>query len=298
MPNWKQVQEEIKAEQDGHPNPHNAIREKYLRQLHEHTGRTVIAYYSGFLSEGGIEGLAINDDDKNGFMMCIHETDQSRGLDLLLHTSGGDVAATESLIYYLKQIYDRNIRAIIPQAAMSAGTIMACACKSIVMGKHSNLGPIDPQLRGIPAVGVIEEIERAVEDIRRDEKYAHIWHPILSKLMPAFVQQCHWAVERAKEYSKEVLRDNMLADRENAEELASRIAETLSDLSRNKAHNRHIHHQEAQEMGLNIEVLEENPKFQDLVLTVHHCYMHTLVNTPAFKIIENHKGRAWIKTIG
>ena len=34
---------------------------------------------------------------------------------------------------------------------------------------------------------------------------------------------------------------------------------------------------------------------QDLVLTVHHCYMHTLMNTAAFKIIENHLGNALVK---
>ena len=48
-------------------------------------------------------------------------------------------------------------------------------------------------------------------------------------------------------------------------------------------------------MGLNIELLEQDPDLQDLVLTVHHCYMHTLNNTPAFKIIENHKERAFMK---
>jgi hypothetical protein len=43
-------------------------------------------------------------------------------------------------------------------------------------------------------------------------------------------------------------------------------------------------------MGLTIERLE-NPKerkLQDLVLTVHHCYMFATSNTPIFKIIENH----------
>ena len=36
-------------------------------------------------------------------------------------------------------------------------------------------------------------------------------------------------------------------------------------------------------------------EFQDTVLTIHHCYMHTMMNTPATKIIENHLGDAMIK---
>lgn len=163
------------------------------------------------------------------------------------------------------------------------------------MGKHSNLGPIDPQVGGIPAVGVIEEIERAYENICEDPRYAHIWNPILSNLPPSFVQQCHWAIERSEEYGKEVLLDNMFADKKGGAKLAREIAEKLSDLSINKNHNRHIHHQDAVEMGLNIEILEEDSTLQDLVLTVHHCYMHTLNNTSAFKIIENHEGRAFTK---
>lgn len=43
----------------------------------------------------------ITSDDKNGFMMAIHWMSHSKGLDLILHTPGGDVAATESLIDYL-----------------------------------------------------------------------------------------------------------------------------------------------------------------------------------------------------
>ena len=212
-----------------------------------------------------------------------------------MHTPGGNLAATESLIYYLREMYGRDIRAIIPQIAMSAGTILACACKSIVMGKHSNLGPIDPQFGAIPAVGVIEEIKRAYKNICKDLRYTHIWNPILSNWAPSFVQQCYWAIERAEEYGKEVLLDNMFADREGGSKLAEETAKKLSDLSANKQHDRHIHYQDAIEIGLNIEILEENPNLQDLVLTVHHCYMHTLSNMLVLKIIENHEGQAFIK---
>jgi ClpP class serine protease len=74
--------------------------------------------------------------------------DRSKGLDLILHTPGGDMAATESLVDYLRQMFGKDIRAIVPQIAMSGGTMIALAWKEILMGKHSNLGPIDPQFSG------------------------------------------------------------------------------------------------------------------------------------------------------
>ena len=43
--------------------------------------------------------------------------------------------------------------------------------------------------------------------------------------------------------------------------------------------------------------LESDQNLQELVLTVHHSFIHTLMNTPSFKIIENHMGQALIKTL-
>lgn len=85
---------------------------------------------------------------------------------------------------------------------------------------------------------------------------------------------------------KEVLLDNMFDDKESGAELAGKIANKLSDLSTNKQHDRHVHYQDAIKMGLNIKVMEKGPELQNLVLTVHRCYMHTLSNMPVLKIIE------------
>jgi hypothetical protein len=48
-------------------------------------------------------------------------------------------------------------------------------------------------------------------------------------------------------------------------------------------------------MGLNVAMLEDDPRLQDAVLSVHHACVHTLSATPAFKMIENHKGVAFLQ---
>jgi ClpP class serine protease len=168
MPNWDHVLREIlKEPNDEKESGADKVRQKYLMELHRHTGRNIICYYSGFLSKPRIEGIELNDDDKNGFMLCVHKLERTKGLDLFIHTPGGSGAATASLIDYLKRMFGNDIRAFVPQIAMSAGTILACACREIVMGKHSNLGPVDPQINGFPAHAVIEEIKTAYEESRR-----------------------------------------------------------------------------------------------------------------------------------
>ena len=296
MPDWGQVLEEIQLLQvQGRSDAFDAVRRKYLAQLTELTGRNTIAYYSGFLSKAGIQGLEINDEDKNGFMAAIHGLDRGRGLDLLLHTPGGETAATQSIVDYLRRMFGHNIRAIVPQIAMSAGTIVACSCREMVMGSQSNIGPIDPQLRGIPAYGVIEEFKRAFAEIKKDPVKAQLWQVIIAQYRPTFLGQCDNAIKWSNAFVREQLAGVMFAGEADAVAKARRVVARLTDYRGNRTHDRHINIDECIAMGLKVSRLEDDPGLQDLVLTVHHCYMHTLANTPSFKIIENHKGAAAVK---
>ena len=190
MPNWNEVFNEIQLTQYRGSNAQTEVRKKYLTLLHQHTGRNVIAYYSGWLSKGGVFLSDINDEDKNGFMTTVHKLDRTLGLDLILHTPGGGIAATQSIVTYLQKLFGNNIRAFVPQIAMSAGTIIACCCKEIWMGKESNLGPIDPQLAGIPAHGVVQEFKRAVREIKKDPAKIVLWQQIIGQYRPTFLGQC------------------------------------------------------------------------------------------------------------
>jgi Serine dehydrogenase proteinase len=299
MPNWGQVLQEIQSTdatlRNGAVGSIDKVRRKYLRRLFSLTGRPTIAYYSGWLSNPGSLGFDINDEDKSAFMMAIHGLPKDKGLDLILHTPGGGIAAAESLVDYLKRIFGNDIRAIVPHLAMSAGTMIACACKSIVMAKHSNLGPIDPQISGLPAAAVKKELLKALEDFQKNPETMKYWQFILQKYNPTFIGQCEQAVEWSQQFVRKSLIDNMLSDNPEKEAIASHIVDTLSDVEKNKSHSRHIHIDDCISMGLNIEKLEEKPKFQDAVLTVHHCYMHSLSESGAGKIVENHQGAAFIK---
>jgi hypothetical protein len=304
MPNWAIVLKEIQREKDEPPGGESAadkVRTRYLQKLNDKERRNVIGYYSGFLSKPRVEGSDISDEDKNGFMLCIDGMDRTKGLDLFIHTQGGDGAATESLVNYLREMFGKNVRAFVPQIAMSAGTILALSCKEIWMGKHSNLGPVDPQINGLPAYGVIAEVERAYKEITADNLKAWVWNPILGSYNPSFLQRCIWAKESAKEMVTGFLKTNMFSDLSEDEQTAraDKVFEYLAELSSNKGHDKHIHLKECEDIGLNVKRLEgnETKTLQDLILTIHHCYMFTLSNTPALKIIENHMGRRWVKII-
>lgn len=294
MANWSEVLHEItQLVQSGNQHALDQVRRRHLTNLYNHTKRNVIAYYSGWLQKGNqAADVAINDKDKNAFMVTVHKLDRTKGLDLILHTPGGDLAATESIVDYLHSMFGKDIRAIIPQISMSAGTMIALSCKSILMGKQSNLGPIDPQMGGVACQAVIDEFEKAKQDIRNNPASAPLWQAIIAKYHPTFLGSCQHAITWSEQLAKQWVERNMCSG--DAGKCAKVIKE-FSDHSVNKSHARHISKEKCKEIGLTIETMEDDQELQDLILTVHHSFMHTFTNSTAVKVVENHLGIAYVE---
>ncbi|MCP2232862.1 SDH family Clp fold serine proteinase [Erwinia aphidicola] len=272
--------------------PLDTVRSKYLKEFSEKTGRNVIAYYSGFLQKNAAAHhhlIGMSDDDKNGFMTAIHGLDATKGLDLLLHTPGGDIAALESIGNYLRSKFGNDIRAFVPMISMSAGTMLACCAKEIVMGKQSNIGPFDPQIGGVPAHGVIEESQKAYNDIIQNPASVGYWQFTLSKLNPTFIGECEKAIQWATTIVSDWLVTGMFMGEQDAATKADAVCRSLNNHTSTFAHARHIHSDKAKQIGLKITDMESDQDIQDLVLTIHHSYMHTFGGSSAAKIIENHE---------
>ena len=267
MPNWSELVKEIG--QLG--NPYDVLRRKYISDLSKYTKRNVICYYSGWLQKPELgPAVSVNDTDKNGLMTTINGLDASKGLDLILHTPGGDIAATESIVDYLYGKFSGDIRCIVPQMAMSGGTMIACSSREIWMGKHSSLGPIDPQFGAISAHGVIEEFKRAYKDMVNDPRTIPIWQPIIAKYNPAFLGECEKAVTWSTSLVSEWLLRNMFANDPNKGLVVENIIRELGDHAVSLSHNRHLSFAKCKEMGLKVFAIESDQKLQDKVLSVHH----------------------------
>jgi ATP-dependent protease ClpP protease subunit len=297
-PNWSDIQ--TRVQQTG--SAFDVIRRDYLGQLAAHTGRNTIIYYSGWLEKGhlmasGLTGFDINDSDKTGFMSTVHGMDRSLGLDLILHTPGGDIAACESLVDYLRHMFKTDIRVIVPQLAMSCGTMIALSAKEVIMGSHSSLGPIDPQIGGIPAHGLIEEFETAKAEIAEDMSTIPVWQPIIAKYNPTLVGEAAKAISWSATMVKNWLMTGMFREHPDAELKANHIVSELGSHALTLSHGRHISFAKAEEIGVVVTALERDQTLQDLVLAIHHSCTQALTETNAFKIIENDKGVAVISSV-
>lgn len=269
----------------------DAKRQEFMTQISEKTNRNVITYYSAWLTKPGLANLDIVDGDKNAFMQAIYQMDKTKGLDLILHTPGGDIAAAESIVDYLHLVFGDNIRAIIPQMAMSAGTMIALSCPTIIMGKESSLGPVDPQYHGLSCQEAVDEFEQAVAEVSTNPASLGLWQLRISKYTPTFLVSCKNALDWSKSYTKNWLARNYKLD----DVAASEMSKPFVEHSESKSHSRHISLEQCKKIGLNIVDLESDGELQNLILSLHHAYMIFFDKSIAFKAVENQLGARYLR---
>jgi len=284
--------------------PFDVVRRKYLAQLNAHTGRPVILYASKW-TQGGADpaGTSMTAEDMHGFMEVMHGV-TGPSLDFVIHLPGGTAEATEALVTYVRSKFS-DVRVIVPHAAMSAATMFACSAERIVMGKHSFLGPIDPQfiirnelgVSSVPAHAILEQFAQAQKECK-DPSLLPSWLPILRQYGPALIVQCRLAQQLSETLVSDWLARYMFAKTPNGKALAEQIGRDLSNHATFKSHGRFISRDQARGLGLVIDDLESDQKLQDLVLSVFHASAHAFNATPVIKLIENHRGKAYIKQQG
>ncbi len=281
----------------------DVVRRKYLGAMAKHTGRNAILYSTRWAQGGGDpDQTSITAEDMHGFMEVVNGLEGS-SLDLILHSPGGSPEATEALVTYLRSKFT-DIRVFVPHAAMSAATMLACSANSIVMGKHSFLGPIDPQFimqtelgrRAVPAHAIQEQFQIAQDECSKDPTKLPSWLPILRQYGPALIVQCRLAQALSQSLVAKWLESYMFAGTSDAKAKASSIAGDLANHAKFLSHGRFIGRDQARALGLKVEDLEANQTLQDNVLSVFHVTSHVFSGTACAKIVENHHGKAFIKT--
>jgi ClpP class serine protease len=96
----------------------------------------------------------IDMEDAQSIIAAIKETPDDVPIDLVVHTPGGIVLAAMQIARAV-EAHPAKVRVFVPVYAMSGGTLIALAADEIVLGEFSVLGPIDPQLVGLPAASIV-----------------------------------------------------------------------------------------------------------------------------------------------
>jgi ClpP class serine protease len=150
-------------------------RRSLIRRLEQTRGSRVITLIhrqEGFGLFGLAFGRYIDIDDAEQLLRAIRLTPDEMPIDLLLHTPGGLVLASDQIAYALKR-HGGRITVIVPHYAMSGGTLVALAADEILMDPDAVLGPVDPQLGSLPrgswpAASILKALEQ--DNPNRDDE--------------------------------------------------------------------------------------------------------------------------------
>jgi ClpP class serine protease len=168
-------------------------------------------------------------NDAEDVLEAIRTTPPNQPIEMVLHTPGGLVLPALQIARALKAHPGRKT-VFVPHYAMSGGTLIALAADEIVLNKHAVLGPIDPQIGGMPAASLARI--RAEKSINAIDDYTLV----LADVGQMAIGQLQRA---ARDLLKGTVGDNQ----------AAAIAEQLS--SGRWTHDYPIEAGEAREIGLN-----------------------------------------------
>ncbi|MCQ3812613.1 MAG: serine dehydrogenasease [Acidimicrobiia bacterium] len=237
--------------------------------------------------EGMLEadGLAIISPMHEGVEHHVKSALEGRGkrrdtLFVVLDTLGGVVEVVERIVRVLRKHY-AEVKFIIPNRAMSAGTVLAMSGDEIWMDYHSCLGPIDPQLpregRMVPALSYLAQYEKLIEKSEQGTlSTAEL--VLLEKLDLAELHQFELARDLSVDLLKRWLtrykfKDWTVTETNQIpvtitmkEQRAEDIARQLSDHTRWLTHARGIDMRTLRdELRLKIDDLDDNPALKESV---------------------------------
>lgn len=172
----------------------------------------------------------INIEDSEQVLTAIRLTDKNVPIDLILHTPGGLVLASEQIAEALLR-HPGKVTVFVPHYAMSGGTLIAIAADELVMDENAVLGPLDPQLGQYPAASLVKVLKK--KPIKDIDDQTVILADVATK-----------ALSQVKVTVKNLLEKHM--DEEQADKTAEKLTQGTW------THDYPIDVQQMAEMGINV----------------------------------------------
>lgn len=294
---YQEVHDYHQKRKGGQPHP---LRLETFRRIQQTTNRPLACYVTK------THNLAINIPGASGSPEIPAYIDHSdltpfndfaksisgNDIDVFLVSNGGDPDATARIVQLLRDRFT-SVRFIVPGNAFSAATLMCFSGNEIIMDSIGTLGPIDPQINGIPARAVIRGFEAAVQRLKDEGPTAlSAYLPLISKYDLHTLEICKSAQDLSEELASRFLSQYMLECNEDDPKIQE-ITKYFSSYDIQKSHSRSISREKARQLGLNVIYTEEIEGLDSLVCSLFNQYEFFFGVTNFFKIFENACGISW-----
>ena len=260
-------------------------RQDRIRTIEQRSERRLVCYVAG-------PGASISSIDIPPFVDLLDDVRHGENLDLLLHSSGGDIDQAERIVMMCRKKIGpgSEFRVIVPDSAKSAATLIAVGADQIVMGYPSELGPIDPQIdittvngerMARPAKSFLDGLDEIVNRVGGGT-LSPAYFPLLDKLDPALIDFCKKALKRSQDLAEQFLRAySIKEDHEKAKE----IAKELNNVEKYLSHGAAIDTDRAIEMGLKVSYLEPDDDLWQAYWRLY-CLDRLALETPMQRLYE------------
>jgi len=277
-------------------------RQEIIKKIESLTGRPLIVYFAKFnVPKEAAQEISVNLQDLEAFNELISGI-EGENLDVLVNSPGGDPNAAQRIVSLLRARF-KNIRILVPHSAYSAATMLALASDKILMDERSTLGPIDPQIGGIPARAILKGFSKIVDLVKVEgAKSLPAYIPLIEKYDLHIFEICENGEKLSKSLAELWLASNMFSDEMKKDPITTKetinaIVKYFSDHDTHLSHGRPIGIDQAIAQKLKIVDLREK-EHHELKENLWNLYCHFSFLTdksPLVKVFENSKGVSYGK---
>ena len=238
-------------------------------------------------------------NDVAGFTDLVQSISQhgENSVDVLMHSPGGQVDAAERIVQILRQRFD-HVSFLIPHSAYSAATMLALSGDEIILHPSATLGPIDPQIGGVPVRSItkgFEEARIAIETSGPEALPAYL--PLLQKYSLDLLEICNDAEALAKELVTEWLGRYMLAGSRTDKARIESISEYFASYDLHLTHSRPITQAKLREHAPELKVEAASEELESLLWQAFILIDGLFDASPFVKLFENCHGISWGKIV-
>ena len=265
-----------------------SLRLETFRRIEKRLDRPLLCYACHIWNVSPGTPAFIDDGDLIGFSDLIESVTGDKA-DIFIISNGGSAEATERIVQRLRDRFS-DIRFIVPSNAYSAATLMCFSGNKILMLPEGTLGPIDPQVNGIPARAILRSFETLEERLAKEgAKALTAYVPLLQKYDLHLLEQCRSAQQLSEELARTWLSKYSMSKHDKTQ--IDSVVDYFGNWDLHKSHGRSIGASACKKIGVPTMILKGDAA--DLVRSLFHQYALFFDKSPFYKVFENSAGIAW-----